>query len=133
MTALDLIAATIGALHLAPHKHGRVYDLSDIEGAAMGCTGCEEWTRTVLNDPDWNLFKQTRDDLVHRAVQRHLFAGLSDPDEITSNRTVFEVEIKTSGTVARKRIGAPDALARSRDMPTRHVSAFLAAVQAGQI
>jgi hypothetical protein len=86
MTALDLVAAAIGALHMRPKANGEVYDLGSFgKGDKPPCPGCTAWIASVRSEFGW--LTEIRNSLVHQTVNRGLFGGAADPDDIRPNRT----------------------------------------------
>lgn len=128
MTALDLVAAAIGWLHLPRLPGGKVYDLHSFSRsggrvAKPTCTGCTAWLTGALSGSGW--LKAVRDDLVHQTVNRALAARAGEnPDDIRPDRT----KVLAHGN---KRV---DQVIRDcRTLAHREVSAFFQAISDGQI
>ncbi|GIF51125.1 hypothetical protein Afe04nite_56640 [Asanoa ferruginea] len=74
MTAVDLAAASIGALHL-PHRPDRAYDVGELgrpKNQSQLCSGCAAWLSDVVDDPDFATLTALRHPFTHRSLPRHI-------------------------------------------------------------
>jgi hypothetical protein len=86
LTAIDLVAAAIGAWHMRPKVNGEAYDLGSFgKGDKPQCPGCTGWIAGARSEFGW--LTEIRNSLVHQTVNRGLFGGAADPDDIRPNRT----------------------------------------------
>jgi hypothetical protein len=128
MTAVDLIAATIGQLHLPPRSDGSLYDLGSVTlgGAGVTCTSCRAWVVSTKGDATYASIKSYRDVAVHRAPNRHLFGRAGPaPDDISTDRTAFPF--------GASRLAAGLIVEQCRAFALKHVLAFIRLVESGVV
>jgi hypothetical protein len=136
MTALDLCAATIGALHLP--RSQRAYDILDLDQAkrrASLCKACTAWLDGVISDPDYSLLKDIRNPLTHSTMPRILAIGGAAPapepePDLRTSRTRFKV---TSASAPLGMIQTQELIERGREVSGRHVLALLKAAKSGAL
>jgi hypothetical protein len=135
MTALDLSAATLGALHNLPTpKSDQVHDVGDLDKQshrAQLCAGCLNWLDVVLNDPDYAILKSARDPLTHRSIPRHVYGTTVGSGILPGTHRLGLYVAGASGST--RKMSSRQLVEHARDTATRHVQALLRAAQAGAL
>lgn len=140
ITALDLCAAALGRLHCGatgPHE----LDLRQVVHASRWArlpAGARRWVTAATADPDYGVVLAARNPMTHARLPRTLSIANVAP-RAHEQRTAFPVfglpanPLDPTEVVAKRPVPARELIETARDVATRHIEAFLAAVNRGDV